>query len=415
MAGTIRVGIVGCGHIAAAHLNALKELKEKGLLEDVVVAGLCNRTQWKAESFLRRGEGPEQQPGVGPPGDPMQAPPVWVSDFQDGPQPRVYTDYREMFASEELNAVLVLSSVFTHHEIAMAAVRAGMHVLVEKPFTVTVKAGRRLVEAARKRGVVLGVAECVRYMPAVRMARWAFEQGYLGELQMSAYASAGGYWAPASIVAGTAWRHRKREAAGGVSVDWMVHFFDQLRYVAGEIEEVSSLASVVEPVRVSRDGDGTLTERVECQTDDTMSCSFRYAGGAHGTIFVSWAGHGAASDLPPVFYGTKGCLKAGQMILDGREPEALAEVFAREADQATRERFFPRGITNLFTLENLDFLEAIRRGGSMEASGEEGVRDLAACFAVLESSLLGRRVKVQEILSGRSSAYERQINRHYGL
>jgi 1,5-anhydro-D-fructose reductase (1,5-anhydro-D-mannitol-forming) len=410
-----RIGIVGCGHIAAAHLNSLRGLKEKGLLGDTVVAALCDRDEWKAQSFLRRGEGPAQQPGVGPEDDPMHAPPVWVSDFQPDPVPLVFSDYRELLRREDIDTVLVLTSVFTHHQIGLEAIRAGKNVLIEKPFAVTVKAARRLVEEGKKRGVVVGVAECVRYMPQARIARWAVDQGILGTPQMSVFAAGGGYWAPDKIVAGTSWRHRKAMAAGGVAVDWMVHTFHQLRYVFGEIAEVDGMTSIVEPVRTTVDGSGKLLEKAEVEIDDTLACSFRYANGAAGSVFVSWAGHGESFELAPCFYGSKGCIKGDRIVLDGEPSVALMELFESRADAATKERFFPRGITNLFCLEMLDFLRAIADGGQMETSGEEGMRDLAACFASLESSLRGKRVRVGDILTGRLSAYERSINAHHKI
>ena len=415
MAAGIGVGIVGCGHIAAAHLNSLRELKEKGLLGETAVRALCDRDLWKAESFRKRGEGPAQQPGVGPAGDPMQAPPVWVSDFQDSPVPAAASDFGQVLRDDRIDAVLVLSSVFTHHEIGLAAIRAGKNVLIEKPFAISARAARKLSDEGRKRGVVVGVAECVRYMPEMRIARWAIDKGWLGVPQMSVFAAGAGYWAPDRIVAGTSWRHRKVMAAGGVAVDWMVHTFHQLRYVFGEIDEVDGMAGIVEPVRTTRDASGAVTETVEVEIDDTLACSFRYANGAIGSVFVTWAGHGSGFDMPLSFYGSKGCIQGGRILLDGQAPVGLMDFFNAHADPAAKEKLFPRGITNLFTLEMHDFLSAIREGRQMETSAEEGTRDLALCFAALESSRLGRRVKVRDVLASRLAVYERPINAHYRI
>lgn len=411
----INLGIIGCGYITRAHLNALKELKEKGLLEGLCIRALCDRERWKAESFLKRGEGPAQQPGVGPAGDPMQAPPIWVADFQPDPRPEVYADYRELLARAEIDAVLILTSVFTHHQIGLEAIRAGKSVLIEKPLAITVKAARRLVDEARRRGVIAGVAECVRYMPQARLARWAFEQGHLGRPQISVFAAGAGYWAPDKIVARTSWRHKKALGAGGVAVDWMVHFFHELRYVMGEIEEVAGMTRILEPVRTTRDETGKVLESVEVEIDDTLSCVLSYANGATGSVFVSWAGHGAELALPPAFYGSKGCIQGERIFLDGQQPEKLEEFFQRQADPGTKARFFPRGITNLFALELHDFLGAVREGRDMETSAEEGLKDLAVCFAALDSSMKKKSVRVADVLSGRSARYERDINRRYGL
>jgi 1,5-anhydro-D-fructose reductase (1,5-anhydro-D-mannitol-forming) len=409
------IGIIGCGHITAAHLNSLKELKEKGLLSNTRVVALCDRDRTRAESFLARGVGPEQKSGVGPKEDPMQAPSVWVSDFQEGPAPAVYEDYRELLERMDVNAVLVLSSVFTHHEIGFAAIRAGKNILIEKPLAISVKAARLLVDAAKKAGVSFGVAEQWRYTPTARMARWAVDAGHLGTPQMSIFVAAAGYWAPNRIVAETAWRHKKVLAAGGVAVDWMVHSFHQLRYVFGEIAEVAGMASIVEPTRSSRDAKGVVGEIVNVEIDDTLSCSLRYANGAAGSVFVTWAGHGEKLDIAPTFYGSKGSIRGDRLTLDERASIPLADFFHENADASLKDRLFPKGITNPFTLEMFDFLSAAQNGSRMETSGEEGLLDLAVCFASLESSLTGRNIRLCEILSGRAARYERPINAHYAI
>jgi predicted dehydrogenase len=410
----IRIGIVGCGHIAAAHLNGFKLLKEKGLLDRVIIRALCNRTLWKAESFRQRGEGPEQQPGVGPPGDPMQASPVWVSDFQDE-KPEVYSDYREMLSREDINVVFVLSSVSTHHEIASDALERGMNVLIEKPFTISVKAGQRLVETAKRRGLILGVAECVRYSPIVRMIRWCIDEGYLGDIQFTLYLNVGGFWSPDKIVAKTAWRHKKLMAAGGAAVDWLVHIYDWLRYTVGEIDEITGVAPVVEPARFTRNDASKLVEEVASETDDTVSCTIHYRSGAIGNIMISWAGHGEETSVPLTYYGSRGCIKGDQIILDGEKPRSLNEFFSQQATPDVKERFMPRGISDFFALEILAFLDAVRECRPMETSGDEALRDLACCFATLEASNQKQPIRVGDVLSGKVASVEADINRHYGL
>jgi predicted dehydrogenase len=122
--------------------------------------------------------------------------------------------------------------------------------------------------------------------------------------------------------------------------------------------------------------------------------------------------------LPEGFalYGSRGSLNGGTLAGDGGEREELAARFAREADAATRERFFPRGITDTFALAYLDWFRAIRAGGQPEMSGEEGLRDLATAYAILESSALGGApVAVDAVLSGEVAAYQRPIDAHWGL
>jgi predicted dehydrogenase len=133
-----------------------------------------------------------------------------------------------MLKKSEIDAVEIYTSVFSHHEIALACIEAGKHVLVEKPFALTVKAARRMVEAAEQHDVVLDVAEKMRYFTDVRMTRWAIDQGYIGNVQVSFGGSIGGFWSPDKIVAETAWRHKKLFAGGGATIDVGVHLLHSL-------------------------------------------------------------------------------------------------------------------------------------------------------------------------------------------
>ena len=94
-----------------------------------------------------------------------------------------------------------------------------------------------------------------------------------------------------------------------MSVDWMVHFFHLLCYVVGEIDEVSGQATIVEPIRITRDTDGNTMERIANETDDTMACLLKYGNGGTGTVFGSWAKRGIGVSLTPVFYSSNSCIK----------------------------------------------------------------------------------------------------------
>jgi len=410
----IKLAIVGCGKIASAHMNGLKELKSTGAFNRFSVTALCSRKEVDALRFRKPGEGPDPLPGVGPENDPMNSPHVYVSDFQEE-LPDVFTDYNQMIREADIDGLLILTPVFNHHEIALKAIEAGKHVLVEKPFAVSVKAGRRIIDRADKKEVVCGVAESLHYRPDIQMMRWIIEEGSIGTPQFFHFAGVGGFWSPDRIVAETAWRHKKLTATGGATVDSMVHFFHALQCLLGEVESISAQTCIVEPKRYTRDDTGEVVESTDCEVDDTISCSLRFASGAIGNLFYSWAGRGAESNFPGVYYGSEGFIKDGELNRAGDDRIGITEVFEREADTEVKERLFPKGIRSPFTLELLSFLRAIESGGEIETSGAKGVTDLAVSLSALESSLLGRRIRVADVLSGETAEYEREINRHYGI
>jgi uncharacterized membrane protein YdfJ with MMPL/SSD domain len=166
----VRVGIIGCGRILPAHLDGLRRLKQRGAARFEVTA-LCARRRQDAEMFRRRGAGPPPRAPVLAANDPLAVPHLYVSDFQPEPLPDVLTDYRDLVAADVADAFIVTTSLETHHDVAVRALEAGAHVLVEKPLAITISAARRMVEAAQRSGAVLATAENARYREEVRAGR----------------------------------------------------------------------------------------------------------------------------------------------------------------------------------------------------------------------------------------------------
>ena len=409
----LKVGLVGCGRIMPAHLHGYRELLEKGV--DVRIKALCARKIEDAKRFRSRDDGVPPRKPVGPPGDPLAKPHIYVYDFQRDTDVEVYADYREMLKKADIDAVEIYTSVFSHHEIALACIESGKHVLVEKPLALTVKAARKMVREAEDSGVVLGVAENTRYFPDIRMTKWVIDEGYIGKVQVVLGAFIGGYWSPDKIVGETPWRHMKLFAGGGATIDMGVHLFHILRYLCGEIDEVSSIVEILEDERFRRDDEGNVVESVKPNVDDTFLGLFKFRTNAIGQWLFSWAGHGEELSIPRTIYGTKGCIKGDTLILDSGEKFSIEELFEKKASNEIKERFFTYGIKDPMALETLEFLRAINEKREMETSGREGLRDLAASFALIESSLMGRSIKVDDVESGKIATYEEEINKHYGI
>lgn len=410
----VRLGVAGCARILPAHLRGLSALRRAGL--DVCrVTALCARTIDDAARFRLRGEGPPPRPPASAnPGDPLGAPHLYVSDVQPEPLPELFDDWRRMVSWDGVDAVLILAPVQLHHEIALEALAAGKHVLIEKPFAITVRAGLAIAGEARRRGLVAGVAENNRYAETGRALGWVVGEGLIGTPQLWLSGGIGGEWAPDRIVAHTPWRHRKLEGGGGPAIDGAVHLVHQIRYVMGPVEEVCGMARTLEPERVERDAAGRIVGRVANELEDVYMAQLRFASGAAGSVFGGWAGRGEGTSLDgsPVVYGTRGCVKGGSVIRDGSRDGAL-DLLEHDGDAELRERYFPRGVRDAFGLELLDFCRAIQLGTSMEDSADEGVMDLAVAYAVLESAAAGRPVRVEEVMSGAANVYQAEIDEHY--
>lgn len=414
----IRIGIVGCGRILAAHLRGYRLLREAGV-DDFQITALCARREADALGYVRRGEGPPQRPAVSDiPGDPLAVGDEYLSDFQPGVEVSVFTDFERMIAEGPIDAVNDFTIHSLHHRVAAAAFRHGKHLMSQKPLAVTMAAARRMCEQADAAGVTFGVFENARFRRDVRLAAWALgEDGPAGPMQMALMGNAGTWWAPDLIVAETPWRHVRAEA-GGISLDLGPHFFDMLRHIGGaEIRSVSARTAVVEPVRYLVQG-GRKVEPFPCDADDTFYASFVNERGASGALFGSWAGRGRSTVVGdgPTYYGARGRVCGDALHLDGEaEPRSLAGLYEARAPAHLKARHFPLGLENDFAIAQLDWLDAIRNRTQPECSGREGLLDLACSYAVVESARAGREVSVEEVLSGAVRQYQREIDENFGL
>lgn len=413
----IRIGIVGCGRILNAHLQGYLRLREKGV-DTFRITALCARNPNDAYMFRKRGEGPTPRPPVLDPatGDPLAAPHTYISDIHDDVDVQVFSDYREMIASGCVDAVNDFTTLAVHHDVAQAALSAGKHLLAQKPLAISVRAGRMMVDLARQNGLTLGVFENVRQMELVRAQHWAVANGLIGAPQFAVMGVLGGLWSPNRIVAETPWRHQKLQGGGGGSIDIGVHQMDWMRFVMGEIASVSAMADTFVGERTHMRADGSLMT-TSANVDDTYMATIRFVNRALGQLWWSWAGQSDPITIngAPAFVGSEAAIRGDQIQYRDGGSESLVARFQRDMSDADRQRFFPLGLTDPAAISQYDWLTSIAQGTDPETSGVEGLRDLAAAYAMLESNVAGRAVTLDEVLQSEVDAYQREIDEHYGL
>ncbi len=339
-----------------------------------------------------------------------------MSDVQTDVVPEIYDDWRAMLDADLVDALLVLAPVSSHHEMALAALSAGKHVLIEKPFAISVRAGRAIEAEAQRRGLVAGVAENLRYEVATRAVGWAVTEGFVGRPQLWLSGGVGGEWAPTALSPTPRGGTTSSPPEGARPLTSVCTSCTRIRYIMGAVEEVGALTSTLEPARVEREGAGAPIV-VNNEVEDVYLAQLRFASGAIGTCFSGWAGRGESCALPdsPVIYGTTGCVKGATVVgADGVRTRAT-DLLAQHATDEVREGYFPHGLRDSFGLELLDFVTAITTGSKMEASATEGVMDLAMAYAILESSLAGAPVRVADVLSGAVDRYQAEIDAHFEL
>ena len=352
-----------------------------------------------------------------------------------GQRPSVFTDLETMHRDvPDLMAVDVVVDPSVHHAVVCQALDLGLHVMVEKPMAITVKGCQQMIEAAERNQRILSVAENYRRDPSSRLVHHLLEQGAIGRPYMAIFHSL----APHREVFITPWRHIKER--GGLLLDLGVHFTDMIRYQLGDIKEAYGSVELASPVRHKPEAVNSpyrfyqtrfteMEQQVEATAEDTSMAMFRMESGLAVNWVVGLGGYGSCggeiifgSEGVMQGFGTRGaraCLqRADGTTLDHAALVASSEAFTLEP---LAEHFFPERVADpdidwkLLALEYFELAEAILNGREIEVDGMEGLKDVAAVYAIFESSRLGRTVQLSEVESGAVYEYQAEIDAALGI
>jgi predicted dehydrogenase len=273
------------------------------------------------------------------------------------------TSQEELLARKDVEAVYLAVPHHLHAPIAIACARAGKHVMVEKPISVTLEQADQMIAECAKNKVVLCVAFVGRYPRATQQARELVRAGAIGKviaLKIGFYTDKPEtYWKEGfTRRAKTDWRSARAKSGGGILVMNCIHNYDKLRFITG-----------LEAVRVQAEMANFLTPGVE--VEDYFAGTVRFDNGAIGTIYCSSAARGRGDRVDSIL-GT-----AGQIVLD----EGVIKVFLTEERQGIKAgewvelKFDPipgQGPRQVIANE---FAEAIWGGKPSPVPGSEGRKD----------------------------------------
>ena len=190
------VAIIGCGRIAdAAHFPALSKMDE------VRIKYACDLIAEKAEAAKAK------YPKV----------------------ENVITDYNIALNDPEVDAVFVLTPNYAHYTVTMDALRAGKHVMCEKPVTVNYELSCEMAKEADKQGKILNIGVCNRYHKSVELLEEMNRNGEFGNIY-HVYCSFRSFRSIPGL--GGAFTD-KSQSGGGVLIDWGIHFLDLILYILG--------------------------------------------------------------------------------------------------------------------------------------------------------------------------------------
>ena len=345
----VRVGVIGTGLGASVHLAALTFLPE------TEVVAVCSRRADRA-----------------------------LAAAHDYGIPAHLTDYRELVRTPQVEAVVVATPPHLHHQMSLAALEAGKHVLCEKPMARNLAEARDMVKIADRVGVVAMVNHQLRFVPLRTRIEELIEEDFLGEPH-----------------AATLTVHRsslndpfdrpfgwlmEQEKAGGMLGATGSHHIDALRWWFGEVKAVAGATATM--VKRRRLPESSTMAKVDA--DDNFAVLLKFGNGALGTVHVS-ATAAFEGDEEITLSGSRGTLR----VRDGRLWGARLGEFALE-EVPIPERLdgglpeFDHFLTQPTALLLRAWTRAIRTGEPAAPSFADGVKVQELLDAVVRSSAQGR-------------------------
>jgi predicted dehydrogenase len=184
---------------------------------------------------------------------------------------RIASDYREVLADPNVDLVDVLLPHHLHYEVAMAAIQAKKHLLLEKPVAVTYQQSMEIYEAAKKAGIYFGVAENTRYIRAYIEAAKIIRAGRLGDITLVRT------FLPANerirLSSDDFWGKRAN-FGGGALIDSGPHTFYLLKWLFGEVKELAAFTSQIYKVDSEVEDNADVRGKLVCGADFLSSFSF---------------------------------------------------------------------------------------------------------------------------------------------
>ncbi|MBC7361728.1 MAG: Gfo/Idh/MocA family oxidoreductase [Candidatus Aminicenantes bacterium] len=283
-----------------------------------------------------------------------------------------YADYREMLEKEKPDIVSIAVPTSFHLNVALDAMEAGAHVLIEKPIAATVEEGQRMIERANELNRKLMVGHIVRFNPAIQALKEHLNNGELGRIFQIACRRVGPF--PARI----------RDV--GVVVDLAPHDLDIMRFVSGD-----------EPLRLYAETE----QRIHTDHEDSLMAILRFQSGLVGLLEINWLTPTKVREI--LVLGERGMFRVDDLTQDlyfyenayinGEMWPTLRLLKGVSEGKMIR---FPLVRYEPLKAELEAFVSAVINGGPVPVTGEDGLTVLKLALLLVKSA---QNHQVIEVLS----------------
>jgi predicted dehydrogenase len=306
--------------------------------------------------------------------------------------PEHTTNYEDLLARADIDAVSIAVPNYLHAPIAIAALRAGKHVLLEKPIGLNAAEGEQIVAEANAAGKVLGIVFSKRYRADVELLKAQIATGALGEIYYSK-----AFWMRRAGIPGIgSWFTSKALSGGGSLIDLGVHVIDMVLWLMGNPTITTVSAATYSKLGPKGRGHWAghrfhFSTENEFEVDDLATAMMRTDTGATIQLETSWASNSTHTDDHGV-------------ILMG--DEGGAEIRIHDYQKSGALKFFsdingvpvdtqPRTIVHHEHQQVVKrFIDAITLGVPMTPSGPEGVDRARIIDSIYESAALGHEITI---------------------
>ena len=351
----LKIALVGAGGISNAHLPAYQNFRDK-----VELVAVCDVNEAAAKAFAGK----------------------------VGESVRVYTDYQALLEDTEVEAIDLLTLHCDHAKQAIAALKAGKHVLIEKPLAINLPDCEAVIAQARASDRIAMVAQCQRYHPSYLAAKEAIESGRLGEIRAVRFDCMQNL--PMYVKPGH-WLYDGDLAGGGVVMSVMIHRIDLMRYLIGEIRSVRA------------DCRHTSKDFIH-GAEDFANVWLEFENGAVGDGFGAYSLYRTPYSENLMIFGTDGTLHAvppvgewiGDAYLASRETEGEGEnPFQGFQPLQPAVDAFPTD--DGFVNEILHFADCCRTGERPVSDATDTIESMKVIFAIYQSSRTGEAVRIADL------------------
>ena len=284
---------------------------------------------------------------------------------------RQYATVEELLRAGDVDILVVSTPNCLHAPQAIAALQAGVHVMVEKPMSLNTQEAKLMLRASEQSGAKLMVMHCWRFDEEVNWIKQQIDDGILGKILRTKGYGVHVNWGPGG------WFVEAQYAGGGALADMGVHAIDVARYFLGDPQPLSVYA------RIS-------TDYTEYDVDDSGVIWINWAGGATSIVESGWWWpHADGPEASTQLYGSKAFAQLFPTRLEVPNREAETVTTVDPGYPPVREEQCPQ---IMYDRQMQHFIDCIREDRRPNPGGAEGLVNMRIIDAALESSRSGQVV-----------------------